>query len=180
MVTLDSFQCETKLDHFCCPELAETVVLRSRQRNTGKRPLLAGPVRLVRHGGFIGRGQISFVAPGEPFALGWGSQDELQVSRRGGHTREERGLGRRINHSIWNEVYLSNTGREARTVTVTERIPLSEVDEVQVKLQTDETTPGFRQTPEGHLVWELELRPGGQQELRLAYQVDAHRKVVWR
>jgi uncharacterized protein (TIGR02231 family) len=180
LVPLDHFESEARLDLVCFPEATDAVLLRSQQSNTGGRPLLAGPVRLVQNGGFTGRGQIPFVAPGEAFALGWGSQDELQVVRRTGQRSEEKTLGRRVCHTIWTRVYLSNTGTEPRRVTVTERVPVSEVEEVQVKVVSKETTAGYRETPEGHLVWEIELQPRGQHELELTYEVDAHRKVVWR
>jgi uncharacterized protein (TIGR02231 family) len=181
LVTLDTFECETRLDLVCYPELAEAAMLRSQQRNAGQRPLLAGPVHLVRRGGFAGRTQVPFVAPGEPFALGWGSLDDLQVARRSGQREaEEKALSRRVRHRIWSRVYLSNTGDEARTLQVTERIPVSEVEQVEVRLLTKETTGGYREAKDGHLTWEVELPPGGNRELELAYEVDAHRKVVWR
>jgi len=179
LVTLDSFESETRLDRVCFPELAESVLLRSQQRNSAAKPLLAGPVRLIQNGGFTGRTQIPFVAPGEPFALGWGSQDELQVVRRSGQSREEKTLTRRVCHNIWTKVYLSNTGATPRQVTVMERIPVSEVEQVQITL-SKETTEGHRRTGDGHLVWELSLEAGTQREIHLQYQVDTHRKVVWR
>jgi len=180
LVTLDSFECAAKIDRVSYPELAEAVMLRSQQKNAGARPLLAGPVRLIRGGGFVGRTQVGFVAPGEAFALGWGSQDEIQVSRRSGQSSEERTLSRKVCHTIWTKVYVSNTGGEPRRVTLTERIPVSEVEEVEVRLMTKDTTPGFRQTSDGHLIWDLDLEAGARQEVLLTYQVDAHRKVVWR
>jgi uncharacterized protein (TIGR02231 family) len=137
-------------------------------------------VRLIQNGGFAGRTQVPFVAPGESFALGWGSQDDLQVTRRSGQSEEEKALSRRVCHRIWTKVYLSNTGSEPRTLSVRERIPVSEVEEVQVKLLTKETTKGHREDKDGHLTWGIELAPGATRELELTYQVDAHRKVVWR
>jgi uncharacterized protein (TIGR02231 family) len=181
LVTLDTFGCETRLDLVCFPELAEAALLRSQQRNAGAHPLLAGPVHLVRRGGFVGRTQVPFVAPGEPFALGWGSLDDLQVTRRSGQREgEEKALSRRVRHRIWTRVYVSNTGEVDRTLQVTERIPVSEVEQVEVRLLTKETTGGYREAKDGHLTWELKLPPGENRELELTYEVDAHRKVVWR
>ena len=179
LVALDDFECDTTLDRVCFPELAEAVMLRSRQQNEGTRPLLAGPVRLVDNGAFVGRTQVPFVAPGERFAVGWGSRDELQVRRRTGQTSDEKTLTRRVCHSIWTRIYLSNTGPAPCQVVVTERIPVSEVEQVQVKL-LPQTTPGYQQSDDGHLVWDVELPASGRQEILLTYQVDAHRKVVWR
>jgi uncharacterized protein (TIGR02231 family) len=180
LVQVGAFEAETRLDLVCFPELSEAVLLRSQQANAGAVPLLAGPVRLIRDGGFMGRVQVPFVAAAASFALGWGSIDELQVARRTGQHSEETTLSRRTIHKVWTEVYLSNTGRSPQRLTVTERVPVSEIEEVVVKLDREGLTAGYVESSEGHLTWEVTLAAAACQELKLAYSVDAHRKVVWR
>jgi uncharacterized protein (TIGR02231 family) len=180
LVQIGAFEAPCAVDLVCYPELAEAVLLRSQQTNRGSQPLLAGPVRLIRNGGFMGRVQIPFVAAGEPFALGWGSLDDLQVARRTGQHSEETTLTRRTRHKVWTKVYLSNTGSEPRSVSVSERIPVSELEEVEVRLDRKELTPGATVDDDGHVTWEVELPPASRHELELCYGVDAHRKVVWR
>ncbi len=178
---LATFRAPATLEWICLPELVPAVMLRTRQANGSALPLLAGPVSLVREGGFVGRSLIPFVAPGESFHLGWGSEDELQVLRRVDRSEaEEVSFGRRTRARTWSRVFLSNTGATPRTIALGERIPVSELEEVKVRLVEKETTAGYRLDENGHLRWELTLPPGASRELCVAYDLDSSKKVFWR
>ncbi len=176
---LDTFTASVELDRVCYPEVSQQVVLRSRQLNAGRGPILAGPVALIRGGGFAGRTLVGFVAPGERFELGWGSLDELQVSRRVDDEDEQLSFGRGARRHTRVRLYLSNLGREPQTVQVIERVPVSEVEEVRVKILEKDTTPGARSDEHGHLRWEVPLAAEAQRDLTLAYDLESTRKVVW-
>jgi uncharacterized protein (TIGR02231 family) len=180
LVELGSFEAAPEVDLLCVPEAAPAVLLRSQQPNAGAWPLLAGPVRLVRNGVFSGHGQTELVAPGERFALGWGSIDDLQVARRTGEHTEETALTRRTRRSVWVDVFLSNLGQTPQRVTVLERIPVSEVEQVKISLDAEESSAGWRADEHGHVRLTVDLAPTAHAQLRLRYAVDAHRKVVWR
>lgn len=178
---LDRFRAPARLESICLPELAPAVMLRSRQANASKLPLLAGPVTLVQGGGFVGRALIPFVAPGESFHLGWGSEDDVQVVRQSERSESESvSFGRRARTRTWNRLFLSNTGSVPRTIALTERIPVSELEEVKVRLVEKETSPGHRLDENGHLSWELTLPPGATAELCVAYELESSKKVYWR
>ncbi|MGE0790408.1 MAG: mucoidy inhibitor MuiA family protein [Sandaracinaceae bacterium] len=81
-VLLFAFATGPSSDRVCAPELTASVIQRTVQPNAASRPLLAGPVDLVKGGGFIGRTHIEYVAPGEKFELGWGPEPALRVRRR--------------------------------------------------------------------------------------------------
>lgn len=179
-VELGHFETDAQLDALCMPELVPAVLWRSQQQNAGTRPLLAGPVHLQRDGGYLGLGQIGFVASGERFALGWGSNDELAVVRQAGRVKEKTSLTGRTSHRAWARVFISNTASEARTLTLEERIPVSELEEVQIRLRSEDTSPGYQLDDDGHLTWRLTLEPGEGRQVELNYLVEAHRKVVWR
>lgn len=179
-VELSHFETDAELDALCLPELVAAVLWRSQQRNAGERPLLAGPVHLLRDGGYLGLGQIGFVASGERFALGWGSNDELAVVRQAGRVKEKTSLTGRTSHRGWARIFISNTATEARTLTLEERIPVSELEEVQIRLRGEDTSPGYQLDDDGHLSWRLTLAPGEGRQVELNYLVEAHRKVVWR
>jgi len=178
---LDRFRAAAKLDSVCLPELVPAVILRSLLANASKLPLLAGPVTLIQNGGFVGRSLVPFVAPGESFHLGWGSEDEVQVVRRADHSESENvSFGRRTRARTWNRVFLSNTGSTPRTIQLSERIPVSELEEVKVRLVEKETTAGHRLDESGHLHWELTLQPGATRELCVAYDLESSKRVYWR
>ncbi|RYE93593.1 MAG: mucoidy inhibitor MuiA family protein, partial [Myxococcales bacterium] len=165
--------CEVDLVAF--PEKSEAAYLRATATWTGKTPLLAGPVRVAVGPALLGLGATRFVAPGEPFELGFGHDDDLRVRRTLEEKRETamvtgtQKISRRV------KLFLSNHGRQPRALRVIERVPVSEIRDVVVEV----TEPGgARLDPRDGLArFELTLAPGQQTELSLAYRLEASSRV---
>lgn len=161
------------------PELAEAVVLRTEQVHPGPGPLLAGPVELVRDHGAAGRTSTRFIAPGERWALAWGPEPDLRVTREAHEVAEApSGLTGRQTTRRTVTVRLSNLGPAERLVEVTERVPVSEVDEVVVEVDRRATAPAAQADADGFVRWLVRLAGHGHAELRLAYTVTRTRSVT--
>ncbi len=194
-VRLGAFTAPAEVAHVAMPEQAPAVFLRTRQVNAGTEPLLAGPVELLRDGGPCGRTSLLFVAPGERFVLGWGADPALRVHRDHREHHEASGMlgsWSTTRHRV--AVRLSNLGPTARAVEVTERIPVSEVEQVEVALSpseawTLEDDDGVRRDPtplchartldraDGLVTWQVELPPRARRALALEYVVRTHDRV---
>ncbi len=158
-------------------ELATAVVTRTAHTNESALPLLPGPVDLVRNSGLVGRTKLDFVAPGERFELGWGPDLDLRVHRQ----KDQEDLEARllsswttVRHDI--EVRLSNIGPEPRTVTVRERIPVSELDKVEVELKR--TSPPIEADKDGFLEWMVQVAGYEQETVSLRYTLKRHSDVT--
>ena len=155
------------------PERALAVIARSRHEHAGSTPLLAGPVDLVGESGPVGRTTTLFVAPGETFELGWGPSAELRVHREA--TRKD-GKAKmlsswiRTKHRV--ELKLSNTGELETLVEVTERVPVSEVAQVEIEVDAEKTSESRRPDEDGFIRWKVTLPPHGHRTLELAYTVS--------
>jgi uncharacterized protein (TIGR02231 family) len=178
-VELARFTSDAEVELVAMPELASCVFFKSIQRNTGKGPILAGPVDLIRHSGLVGRTAVLFIAAGERFELGWGPEPDLRVRRDTEVTEEKsRLLSAWVERTHEIEVRLSNlSGREHR-VTVTERIPVSEIDKVKIDIDSHETTDSERPDGNGFITWHVTLPAGGHQRIALAYTLKKHEDVV--
>jgi uncharacterized protein (TIGR02231 family) len=161
------------------PELVEAAIVRSVQTNAGKQPMLAGPVDLVRQGGFVGRTTCEFVAPSEKFELGWGPDAGVRVHFDTEQVEEEAGMlsGWAARH-VRQEVRLSALDDASRTVRVTLREPVSEIEKVQVAHDAKETTDGAKPDADGFVRWDVTLSARGRKELELAYVLKHHKDVV--
>ncbi|HVK78887.1 MAG TPA: DUF4139 domain-containing protein [Kofleriaceae bacterium] len=195
-VRLGSFTAAAEVAHVAMPEKAAAVILRTRQVNAGTDPLLAGPVDLIRDGGLTGRTSILFVAPGERFVLGWGADPAVRVHRAHRDKREEAGvLGSWATTTHRIAIRLSNLGGAARVIEVTERVPVSEVDKVEIKLSPVEAwqledDDGERRdkTPlcterevdarDGLVTWRVELPARGRRAIALEYVMKVHSSVA--
>ena len=179
-VALEGFRAPVELSLVAIPECVEAVLTKSVLTNGGSAPILAGPVDLIREGGFAGRTHTLFVAPGERFELGWGPAPELRAQR---HTEsavvKEAKLLRfweQRRHRVW--VRLSNLGSRPRRVEVTERVPVSEIEKVVVEPDTKATTDGIEPNADGFVRWTATLPPNGTKTLELAYTLKKHEAVT--
>lgn len=178
-VPLFSMKSPAKTSLVLMPELSSSALFKSVQSNTSPRPLLSGPVDLIRGGGLTGRTSIKYTAPGERFELGWGPDVSLRVVR--GHERleeESRMLSSWIAAPHRVLVRISNIGSEAKHLEVTERVPVSEVEKVQIEVDTKKTTDAVAADQDGFVNWSVRVPAYGTKSLKLAYTVKKHQDVV--
>lgn len=176
-VPIFSFDSPAVVEYVLMPELSCQVVLKSEQSNTSHFPILAGPVELVRTSGFVGRTSVLFIAPGEKFALGWGPDGAMRVQRT--QTRETK----QDHLTKWNilttttKLFLSNIGAERRVIKTTERVPVSELEQVKVEVLSDKTTNGVQPDENGFCTWNFTLEPYSQLEASLVFRIWAAPEV---
>ncbi|WP_164019627.1 mucoidy inhibitor MuiA family protein [Pyxidicoccus trucidator] len=178
-VPLFRFTANAASEFLACPELSPLVHRVARFDNTGPSVLLAGPVDLVRSSGYVGRAQLRFTGRGERVKLGFGSEDSLRVARKVDEEVETSRLtGRRVRTQRV-KLFLSNMGARPESVALEERMPVSEVESVEVMLLRELTKPGpVRVSDDGIVRFELAAPPRSQQELSLAYTVTSASKVA--
>ena len=175
---LFAFTTEATLDRVLLAELDPAVILKSTQVNRATQPLLAGPVDLVRGGGFVGRTSILFIAPGERFELGWGPDAALRALREVDLTDEEKSM-----LSSWTATIhavtlrLSNLGAEPRRIKVSERVPISEIEKVKIELDRRKTTDGAAPDDNGVITWDVDLGAFERRRLELRYTLRKHGDV---
>ena len=190
-VPVGGFVSDATVDLIAIPLRSPWVHIRARLANTAATPVLAGPVDLVMSSGYVGRGEIGFVAAGERFALGFGPQADVRVHRSETRERDEAGLLGGWNVStVRVAVRLSNLGREPREVIVTERVPVSEVEQVAIEVSAPSSyrlgTDGeaIIQTFErsiddrGLVTWSVPLLPLAHGAVTLEYRVKSQRGVA--
>ena len=179
-VPLMSGTLKTTSEHVLMAELAEAVVLKTTHVNDRlHQPILAGPVDLIKNGGFVGRTSVLFIAPHENFAIGWGPDGAVRVQRTVTQAREERAMLSGWTSQIHKiEVKLSNLGPEPRTVQVSERVPVSELEKVKIEVDAATTSDRARPDSNGMVRWKVELPGYGRASLSLGYVVRKHGDVV--
>lgn len=141
-------------------------------KNDRPFPLLAGPIDSYRNSGFTGRGEISHTPSGSNLNVGFGVDRNIKL-RRMVHTYTESRLfsGRTFRTII--DLEIGNQGQEPTSIQVFERIPVSELASVKVRI-LPETTVGFTEEVEksGILRWNINLVPQEKRNIRLAFEVD--------
>ena len=178
---LGNFSTSAELALVLMAERVPAVILRSTQSNTGNQPLLAGPVDLIRRGGLAGRTSVRFIAAGARFELGWGPDPDLRVQRR--HEKQE------VKHGLlavasWPAtthrvvVDLSNLSGHARQVQVIERLPVSEIDRVQIEHDPATTSPAATPDADGLARWTVKIPAHSHCGITLGWTLKRHPEVV--
>jgi hypothetical protein len=158
------------------PELDPSVHLVATLVN-GARPILAGPVDVVREGGASGRTKLDFVGPNERFELGLGPEPDLRLRRETELKVDEARLlsaWTRTHHRV--TVLISNLGRSPRRLHLRERIPVSEIEKVKVTFQ--DATGRAKPNRDGFVDFERDLGPRATDRIELSYLVDKHDSIL--
>lgn len=150
--------------------------VRATATLVGSGPLLAGPVRLARGSSMVGRAKIDFVGKGEPFELGFGPDDGIRVRRMEDEERDTQALtgSQKIRRKV--SLFLSNLSGTARSVLVNERVPVSEIDEVEI--QVLDAGPFKLDAKDGFLRTTVEVAARATKMMTFSYEVRAGSKVV--
>ncbi|GGT50817.1 mucoidy inhibitor MuiA family protein [Streptomyces purpureus] len=180
---LSVFTTAASSEYACSPELSPLVTQVVRFDNRSGHVLLAGPVDLVRGSGFSGRGTLDFTAAGAPVELAFGSRDDHRVVRQAEESRESAGLTQRTVVTRTVRLHVSRfsaPGEQGeRVVVVRERIPVSEVSAVEVRLRKEACSPvPDAVDAEGIARWDVALPPGGRRTVTLVYELSASSKVA--
>ncbi|WP_329034436.1 mucoidy inhibitor MuiA family protein [Streptomyces sp. NBC_00178] len=182
-VPLSAFTTAARSEYACAPELSALVTRVVRFDNLAGHALLAGPVDLVRDSGYSGRGTLAFTAPGAFVELPFGSCDDHRVVRRAEESRDTTGITQRTVVTRTVRLHMSRfsapDARGDRVVALRERIPVSEVSSVEVRLRTESCSPVPDEVDaEGIVRWDVPLPPDGHRTVTLVYEVSASAKVT--
>ncbi|MFF4262741.1 mucoidy inhibitor MuiA family protein [Streptomyces virginiae] len=182
-VPLSAFTTPARSEYACSPELSPLVTRVVSFENRSGHALLAGPVDLVRGSGFSGRGTVDFTAPGAAVELAFGSCDDHRVVRYAEESRDSAGFTQRTVITRTVRLHLSRfsaPGEQGeRVVVVRERIPVSEVAAVEVRLRKEACSPAPDAVDsEGIARWDVPLAPGGRRTVTLVYELSASSKVT--
>lgn len=178
-VPLFQFSAAASAELVANPEFSPLVQRVARFENKGAFPLLAGPVELVRTSGYVGRGQLKFTAPGERLKLSFGSEDALRVARLMETESDKTFItGKQTKtHSV--KLFVSNTGSTPMRLVVEERIPVSEVEQVEVKVQREKSRPAPSSVSDDGIVrYGVDAGARSQKELVFVWSSIASSKVM--
>ncbi|MGW2302746.1 DUF4139 domain-containing protein [Streptomyces sp. NPDC001809] len=182
-VPLSVFGTAARSEYACSPEVSPLVTQVVRFDNRSGHVLLAGPVDLVRGGGFGGRGTLGFTTPGAPVEIAFGSRDDHRVVRETEETRDTTGITQRtvVTRTVRLHVSRFSAPGESddRVVVLRERIPVSEVSAVEVRLREEACSPAPDTVDaEGIARWDVTLPPGGRRTVTLVYELSASSRVA--
>ena len=119
--------------HIAAPALTDFVYESATARNASAVVLLPGSYSSYMNGEFVGRGEIPMVAKGEKFQIGFGADPQVQILRELVSRDDTKSWGKRVSAFDY-KIALSNYSPDSVTVELTDRIPWSDSEKVEVRL----------------------------------------------
>ncbi|WP_061247188.1 mucoidy inhibitor MuiA family protein [Leptospira noguchii] len=173
-ISLASFVTEAAFTTLYVPSLKRYPLIKGIFKNVSGFPILPGEVAVFRQAGMVGTSNFGYVSPGEKAEISFGSENEIRAIYRKESNQTKEGIlsgTKIIEKSI--RVELENFGKESRTISFQESIPVSGVENVKVLIDSN-TTPGHSEIKKdsGILEWKLDLKPNQKQEIKLKYRVS--------
>ena len=153
-----------------------TAFLEARFVQGEDAPLLPGRVAIYRDGVFVGRGQMTSAAKGEPVRLGFGADDKIKIERTV-VKRNEGSAGLIVTTSKTDERSFKTTVRNGHDfpirIAIEDQLPVSENEEIQVEMLPSTTPPTATNLRErrGVLEWAFEAKPGEVKDIAFAWRV---------
>lgn len=163
-----------KLVYRAVPALNSAAYLTSVTTAPADYPLLAGVARVFAGGAYLGSYGLPETAPGAELTLPFGIDNRIRVQRVSGpqdHSREGiSGKTKQVEYRY--RTVIENQRGEDITLTLEDRIPVSEDERVVVELGK-QSSPGYApsKTRAGVMLWNLTLAPKAKQEITLEYTV---------
>ncbi|HET6294020.1 MAG TPA: DUF4139 domain-containing protein [Kribbella sp.] len=175
--TIASVDLDTELDYITAPVRSADVHLRATVVNSSAHTLPAGRAAVFHEADFVGSTALPLWAPGEDVELALGLDDRIRVERKlVRRTASKATLGSTRRREVEYETRIENhTPRKAR-VTVLDQLPVARDHEIAVKPITAEPEPA-ETTDLGVLTWKLDLAPGAELAIKLAFRVDTAKSV---
>ena len=161
------------------PELSLNAARTVDLTNQSSQPFLPGKVSLFLDGAFLGMTETDFVAPLESFSLYLGVADHIKLSRvlDSKHSELRRG-GQRTRMDVSFIVTVENLSEKESTVQLSDRLPMSETDEV--KISSVKIRPEARPDSQGLLKWDVQLSPKQTREFHIEYRLEYPTDLVQR
>jgi uncharacterized protein (TIGR02231 family) len=183
-VLLMSEEIEPTLSSRSAPKLDANAYLYAKIKIAKGTPLLPGHVYLFRDGTFVGAGDMPLLPPGEEHNLGFGVDDQVKVK----HVvlEEKRGESGLISTSHVDSrnfrVNVKNLHERSIDVTILDRIPVSQNDEIKVEY-TGRATPTTQNVDDrrGVIAFEAKLDPDEEKILEYGYRISwpASKSIVY-
>lgn len=169
-VNIREEEIQTVLKNYAIPRLEQEAYLLAEVPDWQNLDLLPGDANIIMDDTYIGKSVIDPNSTADTLNLSLGKDKRLQVKRStvkelsslkssGGYQRQ----------TFTYEIKVKNTKLTEVNALVKDQIPLSQIKEVEVKLE-DDGGAAFNEEV-GVLTWKLQLKPGESRSLRFSYTI---------
>jgi hypothetical protein len=169
-----SREVESRVEYQCVPAVSPEIFMVARLTLPEDLPLLPGGMAHFVDGDLVGRSTVAPLSGGEEITLSFGPETRLRAERRDTLLKTGR-RGRNEERDRKVVTTLRNFLGRPVTVHLSDRVPVSGDDRIEIAIDWDETTTALPADPgePGILRWDLTVPAAGGTEVALRYRIRA-------
>lgn len=170
VIPIKTLELDVDLEHFTAPVLSENVYLVANLKNWEKHQLLPGEANLYFDSNFRGKSYINTLTEKTSLPISLGIDQNITVKRNQINSMKGKSFtGTYINIDKEYEIVLKNNSNKDITVTLYDRVPISQNKEIKV----DNILHDADKIDESKkiLSWSVRLKPAETSKKRLSYTV---------
>lgn len=169
-IGIKTYELPATYRYVAVPKLDKDAFLQARITKWEDLNLLPAPSSIFFEGSYVGQGRIEPRNTGDTLALSLGRDKRIIIKRdRDKLYRSDRIIGTNIHEAFTYVTTLRNTKKEPVTVFITDQFPVS--NDKDISIEDKEADGAVVEENTGLVTWEVKLKPGETQKLRLAYTV---------
>jgi uncharacterized protein (TIGR02231 family) len=167
---------------YTAPRVSANVFVKGKFKNELDVPILGGTAEVYiespapggkgRISNFVGREQVPSVVSGEEFDLHLGADQYIKAEHKRVKRERQSKQGAKTTKIRYSYlITLESFKQDSITVTVQDRIPVSNIKEVEVKDVDLEPKPD-EEREDGILTWKIHMEPGTKREITIEYTIQ--------
>lgn len=173
LVPMEVKEQRVELIYETTPALSPHAYLTGQATHEGELPIQAGAASLFSSGSFVGESQLKMTLQGEQMTLYLGADSDVKVKRHLEVQTETSGVFSKTDTSTYTvNLQVANYKRRSIKVKLYDVLPISDDDEVKVKLVSSKPSAQIDDEKSGVVSWLLNLKAGEKSDVTLRYQIS--------
>ncbi len=177
-IRVATFELPAKFHRFAYPFSSPGVFIVAQSRNTSDYSLLPGQASLFLDGDFMRKITIPMTATGDSLKIAYGTDPWMTAERQ---------LVKRMRSTTWDNkirieyhyrTVLRNLHKKPVTVTVVDRVPVSQDKRIKVKTVEIEPEPARIEPEIGKITWDIRVSQDGADTLKLGYIIEYPKGII--
>ena len=170
MVLIDTKNLETEYMHYAVPKLDLSVYLVARITDLESLNLVPGKANLFHDGSYLGETYLNPSVMSDTLDLSLGKDPNVLVKRTLlKKDTKEKVVGDKIVKTVAWDIEIKNQRGKSIPIIVQDQIPVSRNEEIEI--ETIDISKAQLNEISGILTWNLKLKAGGKQNLKVSYEV---------
>lgn len=175
VVKIEEYELPANYEYYVAPKWDTDAFLTAQLTDWEQYNLLNGTANLYFEGTYLGQSRLNTQSVDDTLTVSLGRDKGIIVTRtKQKDYSDKQFIGNKMTDQIGWEIELRNKKSQAIDVVVVDQFPVSQREEIEVKLEEAKKAEVDEIT--GKLTWRLNLKPNSQENLKFRYAVKYPKK----